>query len=372
MKFQKIALISLSAFALMACDSGSSPAVTPSSGTNASLSDSGTKSSVAVDASDRDNYVYYKLDDLLAEKLTVVDQATDTDWDIAFKRTGLILNSGASGSGSIEASLVESQDQFYNPDKSANSSVFMNATATQEGKTAIDKVKSSAAVSSLSFSQDTNANAIDSSKWWSYNPMTHAVSAVSGNGWVVRSSAGDSYAKFFVKSFTTTGRNLDVLTLSMAVQPAGGVFSAATDRNIATGGTLTCYDFDSNTTVDCAASAAWDLRIDPTGSYTIWLNSAVHGKGKGAIAFGALDVTTANYTAPNVASVGHWVTDTTKGVFTDNSWYAYNLGGAHKIWPNFRVYAIKDGSNYYKLQLQSYYSTEGTSGHLTVALEKLN
>lgn len=370
MTFQQTAIIGISAFALAACDSGSSPQLTTAQSNESSST--ATSSKISIDASSQSDYVYYQLDDLMAKKLVVADQATDVNWDIAFKRTGLILNSGASGSGNIEATLVESQEQFYNPDDSANSSVFMNASAAQEGETALQKVPDIAEVSALTFSQDTNSNAIDSSKWWSYNPATHAVSAVSSNGWVVRSSAGNSYAKFFVKSFTTTGRNLDVLTLSMAVQPAGGVFSVSADRDISTGGLVTCYDFDADANVDCATSSDWDLRIDPTGSYSIWLNSAVHGNGQGAIAFGVLDVTATEYTAPVTASVGHWVRDTTKGVFTDNSWYAYNLGGAHKIWPNFRVYAIKDGSNYYKLQVQSYYNTIGASGNLTVAIEKLN
>lgn len=368
----KIAAVSLSALAVVACDSSSTTA-TPTStpAASATTASTSTKATVSVDASDRNNYVYYKLDDLMASKLTVSNQATDTEWDIAFKRTGVILNSGASGSGSIEAAMAEAQSQFYTSGTTANSSVFMNATAAQEGKTAFDKVTASTDLSALTFSQDTNSNAIDSTKWWSYNPTTHVVSAISSNGWVVRSSDGNSHAKFFVKSFTTTGRNLDVLTINMAVQPNGGTFGAASDRTISTGGAVTCYDFDTDANVDCNTSSAWDLRVDPTGSYKIWLNSAVYGKGQGAIAFGALDVTTSNYTSPNTATVGHWVTDTTKGVFTDNSWYAYNLGGNHKIWPNFRVYVIKDGSSYYKLQLQSYYNTSSVSGHLTVSVEKL-
>jgi len=77
----------------------------------------------------------------------------------------------------------------------------------------------------------------------------------------------------------------------------------------------------------------------------------------------------ANDSDPGVPQL--YNTDSTGGVFTDNTWYAYNLTDQHKIWPNFRTFLIKadiddSESMVWALQIVGYYDQNGTSGQPTV------
>ncbi|PIE37362.1 MAG: hypothetical protein CSA54_01495 [Gammaproteobacteria bacterium] len=361
MTLNKTTLAGLACIALLAgCDSSSDS------------DDDNTITTRSIDASSYSDTVYYQLDDLLAAPLTITDPGTDTRWDIGFKRDKIILNGGDSGSGSVEGALAAAQDSFYNTDGTPNESVFLNATAAQEGKTAFDSVTSAAELTG--YLADTNTSAIASADWWSYNPATHAVSVKSDKGWIVRSSTGDSYARVYVSALAPAAppsRNLGSVTLNIAVQGSGETaFAAATDEVINFNDVVVCYDFDSKSTADCTGNS-WDLRIDPTGSYTIWLNGPIHGGGQGAIAFGEAQPVagqSALYTPPSV--IPRWIPDGVTGIFSENSWYFYEPS-QHKLWPNYRVYVLKEGNKRYKLQVQSYYNSDGTSGHLSVAVEAL-
>lgn len=46
------------------------------------------------------------------------------------------------------------------------------------------------------------------------------------------------------------------------------------------------------------------------------------------------------------------------GSCASRGYYAYNLEGTHKIYPNFRVYLIDTGSKVYALQISGYYHPE--------------
>ena len=48
-------------------------------------------------------------------------------------------------------------------------------------------------------------------------------------------------------------------------------------------------------------------------------------------------------------------------------WGEYDLNGAHKIHPNYRVYLLDNGSKTYALQILSYYHPDTlTSGYITL------
>ena len=142
-----------------------------------------------------------------------------------------------------------------------------------------------------------------------------------------------------------------------------------------TGGDL-CFDFDSDATVGCDTDT-WDINLGFSGR-DIYLrtNSGSSGDGDGG-AFGAFEWTDLEvYTSATVSPGGesithHYEADTSSGIFTDSSWYAYNLQGAHKLWPNYRVYLIDtdstdDASPIYAMQVTGYYNDSGESGHPAV------
>jgi len=141
-----------------------------------------------------------------------------------------------------------------------------------------------------------------------------------------------------------------------------------------------CFDFDSNTSVACN-STDWDIKVEIAGrDFNIWTNGGVSGDGDGA-AFGPVAAADAAlYTAATIAPGSgtdisrHYIADANASAFTENAWYAYNLEGNHKLWPNYRTYLVDidstdNNSAVYKLQLTSYYDELGLSGHPSIRFE---
>lgn len=135
----------------------------------------------------------------------------------------------------------------------------------------------------------------------------------------------------------------------------------------------TCYDIESNAKVDCAQSTIWDLRLTYAG---IWLNGGLYGEGDGG-AFGPQTLADLR-SFEGGEQVPGFFNDSVGGTFLDNSWYGYNLNGAHKLLPNYRVYAIDNGDKQYKLRLTSFYAAQdsvspapGTSGVVTFEYKEI-
>lgn len=323
----------------------------------------------SVDSTSNEDFVYFRLDDL-SEPVTISEPSTSTDWDIGFRRTGIILNGGASGSGEVAGALAVAQDTFYDADGNPDANAFLNALPENEGQVAFSQAIDTA---TLTFVEDSNESAIAGYNtpaamgWYNYDMTTHIVSANSDAHWIVRSAAGDSFAIINVTDLSSVGRVMDSITLGFDIQAVGAsAFSGSVIEKTFTGLSqgAVCYDFDADSTGDCSDSD-WDLRIDP--SFEIWLNSGVYGKQNGG-SFGALDDMSAYSSG---AQVPHWSVDSTSGVFSQNLWYAYDLQGQHKLWPNYRVYVIKAADSFYKFQVQSYYDESGTSAVLTVNQDAL-
>lgn len=52
----------------------------------------------------------------------------------------------------------------------------------------------------------------------------------------------------------------------------------------------------------------------------------------------------------------------------ENQWYTYDQGN-HIIWPNFRIYALRTQSRYYKVQFINYYNENSEPGNYTIRLQ---
>lgn len=357
----------LATLLLSACNGGSSS----SDNTAQTPEPAGEQaSSYTIDASDTESYVYYQLDDL-STPLALTDQqaSISTQWDIALRRTHIMLNGGDSGMSTIAGALAVEQASFYDEQGNPEANMFLNASAENEGEVAFNTPIDT---QTLTFESDSNEAAITGyGGWYNYNMTTHQVSANSDAYWLIRNQSGDSYAKINVTNIESLGRALNTLTVTFDLQSStdsgfSGSVIEKTFGNIASA--AVCYDIDQDAIVDCTESTAWDLQFDP--NFTIWLNSDVYGSGSGAIAYGQLDKATADSISDG-NSVTHWIKDSTSGVFADHLWYAYNLTGAHKLWPNYRVYLLQKGGLYYKFQIRSYYSEAGTSGHYLIKSEQL-
>lgn len=369
----------LSSVFLVACAPENDNTTTNST---ASSKVTGGTTALIIDASSYDDYVYYNL--TTKEKLTLTSEeaAASTQWHIGFRRADVILNGGGSGAGSVKGALAVDQSDFYTNDK-PNANVFLNASSANE----LEHLTAKVDTSGLTYVEDKFAAAIKGSAamtgttmdlgWYNYNVSNHQLSVNSDHFWLLKSASGDSYARFKATALEVNANHLEV-SLSFDVQAKGAsnfVSNQATfNASVPSSGGRECFDFDTNSKVDCETSEAWDLQLQVKGrAYTLLTNSGPSGKGKGA-AFGPLAVSDmATYPSGTLTSTGtnigsHYKADATAGIFKDSSWYAYGVSGGHKLWPNYRVYVIDiDGKNsrseQYKLQITNYYSDTGASGY---------
>lgn len=296
------------------------------------------------------------------------------NWHIAASRLSFKVNSGASGTGRVGGALAIAQDDFYDGNGDPDANVFTNATANSEQEHLLGVLEEPA-----NWQEDAFASAFGASDAWSqYDFATGVISEQADVGYLVRSAEGDSFARMRVVDFnfpTREGQGIDDFTLEFDVQASDASQFSATTVTFTppTGydGGDVCFDFDSASVVDCATSDLWDVQVGFSGrDWYLKSNSGVSGNGSG----GASDPMTwtelaANDSDPGVPQL--YNTDSTGGVFTDNTWYAYNLTDQHKIWPNFRTFLIKadiddSESMVWALQIVGYYDENGTSGQPTV------
>ncbi len=319
-------------------------------------------------------FTYFNLDSGQVVELTDGEAQDSTGWHIAFKRTKIKLNGGTSGPGEVTGALGDGQEDFYLEDGSPNESVFTRATAESELAAFMDVTSSTG----LEFLEDGMEPAItgdgSSDGWWLYDPQSHAITANSEAWWLVRSAMGDSYAKMRVTDIEQTSR---AITLEMFVQGRDESEFSTTPITwiaaIGAQGGSKCYDFDNAGQVDCSGlgQGSWDIMVEITGrDWNIWTNGTVKGFGKGK-AFGKIEhADIGNYASGTTTSDGEDISTRyradSSGLFQTHTWYAYDLKGNKKLWPNYRVYAIDTGAAKYKVQIINYYNAGGISGHITM------
>ncbi|ASP38324.1 hypothetical protein CHH28_06355 [Bacterioplanes sanyensis] len=320
-----------------------------------------------INAASYDSWAYF---DLLQGK-QVSEQDT---WHLALQRTQIKLNGGVSGAGDVAGALLDEQAEFY-LDGDASSSVFTNAVADTEAQA----LTASYDLSELQWSSDRYSTAMQD--WYVYNPTTHQISAPQQSGWLVRHADGATYSKVAITDLSYGAISLSYHTQAAVTQQFAGEQQTLT-ATLEEGSSERCIDFDSAAAVDCS-SADWEWRFEidlAKRAINLWSNGGVHGDGNAA-AFGPITAEQlSSYTSATQINgqdfSRHYSTDSSNSVFSEHSWYAYNLTGEHKLWPNFRTYAIsldKDDANapVFALQVSNYYSL-GDSGSPELRFRQIN
>lgn len=362
-------VVTLSVAALAACG-GSDNSLTDGGGGTGGGNEDGPQQRV-VDA--RTETVYLNLD-------TGETTASDETWHLAFNRTNVMVNGGASGDGEVASAIGDPQDAFYASNGEPDLNVFLNASA----EAMLPSLQAGFAEPSA-WETDNPVSAFgDMYDWSVYDPATGVIQALPDVGYLVRSASGNSYARMRVAEFnfpTRSGGGIESFRMEFQVQAAGTeqlagptlVFETPDDFD----GMQACFDFDQNSVVACGANTDWDVQVGFSGrDWFLRSNSGPSGSGSGGalgpIAWDELSgYTSATTAADGTSLVRAYAQDATGGTFTDFSWYAYNLQGQHRLWPNYRVYLINtDTSNpdapVYSLQITGYYGSDGQSGQPVV------
>ncbi|MGH8447230.1 MAG: HmuY family protein, partial [Solimonas sp.] len=159
--------------------------------------------------------------------------------------------------------------------------------------------------------------------------------------------------------------------------PTAPAFAAATQTwtiALPTGTDKTvCYDFDAGAVAACDSGTTWDFKLDASSSApTFRSNGGVTNSAGGGAAFAFFDwtelktwsnATTDPSSGTSVASL--YTADAASSIFTQKSWYAYDLEGTHLLYPNYNIYLVNADTSdstakTYALQIIGYYG--GASG----------
>jgi len=307
------------------------------------------------------NFVYFDLDTASVVELTEEQAAEDTQWDIAFKRTSVILNSHSDAMVSVYD--TGNNSDFWDDEGAAVVDTFVNATPETELDDYLAVGFADIPADEAEFSNDTTEKALDG--FYNYDFTTHQVSAAPESYFVVKS--GDVYSKFSVTSLTQEGFAATDMTLSVAYD-----FSDA--QEIQLNAAADCddsgyahVDFASLSAV--SADATYDIMVPCVdGGFDFALDLAADATAYQDSANMIADADTAAiYSSYGYCKENEY----TVAAFDALNWYAYGIQGNHLLWSKYGVYIIKAGDNYHKLQITSYYDEEGNSGNYSFRADQL-
>lgn len=314
-------------------------------------------------------FVYFDLDNKALVELTSEQAATNTEWDIAFKRSGIYLNQHSDNA--ITAYAMGNNSDFFDSEGNAIAESFIAATAETELDDYLAVTTSDMPSDETKFVGDVTSNIIDG--FYDYNATTHVVTAADSHYFIVNSD--DAFTKFRVTDITTAGRGIGQITLQVAYQGAGDVELAAEqaltlDANLTCSGDVTHVYVDFDTNQEVTINDAWDLNFpcaEDKASADFTINIADDSQ--------AMQDFDNSYTAIDPAAVAYYGFKTNSysvKAFDNTPWYQYNLNGGHLLWSQFDVYLLKTPTATHKLQITSYYDEQGASGNISFRADKLN
>ena len=318
-----------------------------------------------INASSNTDFVYFSF----AENgvVTVADPTTSTAWDLAFRRYSIRLNGGVAGTKGVTGF------NLANNAGATDAEVLAFTPASQ--LPAFDAIDASD-IPASGFS--TEVLAPDFSSW--FRPTATGLLANPAAVWKLRRASGagaGAYAAIRVENIVndanpTPTDGMRGITFGYRLQTAPGTLGAAqtvvvdltslteAGVNLGTGAVVT------PTTGDCS----WDVKV--TRAYTFEVNAACLA---GTFPFDASEtfdaVTRADDASQYAAFLSLISGPIPNTIESPSGVFLYNLAGDNRLSPTFNIFLVKIGSSVYKLQVVSYYSTTGDSGHPTIRYEKI-
>ena len=313
-------------------------------------------------------FVYFDLDTNAVVELTTDQAAPDTQWDIAFKLSGVYLNQHSDNA--VTAYATGTNSDFFDADGKAVAASFIDATAESELDDYLAIKSSDIPSDETKFVGDVTSSIIDG--FYNYNTTTHVVTAAETNYFIV--SSDDAFAKFRATQITTAGRGIGQITFNTAVQSADDAqFNAeqelVIDAALICSGDVTHVYVDFATNQQVTKDDAWDINLpcasDKTGaSFTINIADDSKAMSDFDNKYAKLDPASLRYYPLQANSYSVKAFDATP-------WYQYALNGGHLLWSQFDVYLIKTPTKTHKLQITSYYDATGTSGNLSFRADEV-
>ena len=298
--------------------------------------------------------VYFDLDTQTQLTLTEEEAATDTTWDIGFKRTNVFLNTNQETAVSLY--FTGNNSDFYDDTGAPVPDLFLNASADSELDDYL-AVTQSDIPDADAFSTDTETQMIGDT-FYNYDFTTHVVTPNEDTYYIVFSDS--NYTKFHVTDIVTEGRVIGEITLGVMHQSVLDGQTTFAEEVALTLDAVGCsdavyVDFDLQQVVTQADG--WDLTIpcaDGAGEFALTIADDATVLRTDAQTYNGVDTEAAQYYGFSEETVSEYAMST-------NNWYFYD-STSHLLYSQFGVYLIQAGDTTYKLQITSYYDEEGTSG----------
>lgn len=310
--------------------------------------------------------VYYDLDTQSVVELSEDQAATNTEWDLAFKRTNFWLN--AHDDAQVKLFQTNNNADFYDENGEASLDKFMAATPESE-------IEDYTAVAFADIPTDEsfiidNIQTVMSDQFYHYDMTTHQVSAAADKYFVVWSD--DNFSQIRVTDLTTAGRDIARITFGISHQSAiDGEMSFAEEMSLAVD-TKACSDsfyIDLDMQATVAATDDWDLKLNcgtEGAAFTPGLqlaDDALVLASDGS--FDGIDPAAAGFIGFTKDAVNQYAM-----AANGNPWYLYN-GQDHSLYSQYSVYLIKVADKTFKFQVTSYYDDEGKSGNYSFRADEL-
>lgn len=284
------------------------------------------------------------------------------DWDLAFRRYELRLNSPAIG-GSTSKNVLGYA--FNNNRGATDAQVLVFSPANTLA--AFDSVRDARAPADSLFQTDR----LTENKQ-GYLNLNGVPTANSANYWKVR-LAGGAHALLRATAIVFTPQfAVQSLTLESRLQ-TGAVLGAPQTLTITPANQVVSINLSTNAAVATPTGCNWDVQFNPAANQ---LSLAVNSACSAGTYPGPASPTFANATsasdAPQYAAyLAQLVGPIPNSVVDKSAPFRYNLTGTDRLHPAFNTYLVKSGAKVFKVQVTDYYSNTGVAGFPTIRYARI-
>ncbi len=350
--FTGVAVLLFTAVTLTGCSNDDGNGTGPVGTDSTSRDASGDYWVTKTDATPEEDFVYYSFDD--KDVVTSAKPAANT-WELGFRRSVIITNSGESGSGdvtSVDLTAMGVTDDFVDVTMTPANAVPEESWLTDGLNLVLDD-------------------------YFMYNPQTHTLT-MTQTVYAMRDAAGQ-YMKVQFLELIGGGAppamgNFVIKYVHQPSPSSTDLTGPALIDTVDGSSGMFYYDFSSGQAVNPAnpaSSTEWDIKVE---NYDVYLNSSFSGPGEAAAnpAYALLedmsdptdfDAYTQAITVPQA-----YAQDEQGSVFTD--WYNYN-SQTHTLSSKNHVYLIRSNGKTYKVMIDTYYGETGQSGNYIWYWEEL-
>ncbi|MEQ1692435.1 MAG: HmuY family protein [Gemmatimonas sp.] len=288
--------------------------------------------------------------------------AKSSDWDLAFRRYEMRLNSPAIAGATSKNVLGYALDN----NKTASDAEVLAFTPTST-LDAFNLIRDAQIPADAQFQTDR----LTENKQ-AYLNLSGVPSANAAAYWKVRLANG-SFALLRATAIAFTPQfQVQSLTLESRVQ-TGATLGSTQTLTLTPAGQTTAVSLATNAVVATPTGCNWDFQFNPAASQlAITVNTACNAGSYPGPSSPTFPNATAAGDAPQYAAyLSQLVGPIPNSVTDKGAPFRYNLTGNDRLHPAFNTYLVRTGVKTYKVQVTDYYSNTGVAGFPTIRYSRI-